>query len=68
MISIAFSTAKEKLISEIEQLREQMIILGNRHGFLHPEVQSCSRQLDQLLVQFYDQSRALMAEPPLRND
>ncbi|WP_350340522.1 aspartyl-phosphate phosphatase Spo0E family protein [Paenibacillus hexagrammi] len=38
---------------EIEQLRGQMVSLGSMYGFLHPDVQRCSRQLDQLLLQYY---------------
>ncbi|TXK77587.1 aspartyl-phosphate phosphatase Spo0E family protein [Paenibacillus sp. N3.4] len=30
-----------------------MVTLGTRYGFLHPEVQQCSRELDQLLLQYY---------------
>jgi hypothetical protein len=37
----------------IEELRGQMVILGTEYGFLHPDVQQCSRELDQLLLQYY---------------
>ncbi|MBD0383432.1 aspartyl-phosphate phosphatase Spo0E family protein [Paenibacillus sp. WST5] len=30
-----------------------MVILSNEYGFLHPEVQQCSQQLDELLLQYY---------------
>ncbi|PUA39553.1 hypothetical protein C8Z91_09000 [Paenibacillus elgii] len=39
---------------EIEDMREQMVSLGNQLGFMHPEVQHCSRQLDQLLLRYYE--------------
>ncbi|MFB6364855.1 Spo0E family sporulation regulatory protein-aspartic acid phosphatase [Paenibacillus elgii] len=39
---------------EIEDMREQMVSLGNQFGFMHPEVQHCSRQLDQLLLRYYE--------------
>ncbi|MFC3842240.1 Spo0E family sporulation regulatory protein-aspartic acid phosphatase [Paenibacillus sp. GCM10012304] len=44
---------QERLDIAIEQLRGQMVALGTEHGFLHPEVQQCSRELDQLLLQYY---------------
>ncbi|UKS30994.1 aspartyl-phosphate phosphatase Spo0E family protein [Paenibacillus sp. HWE-109] len=44
---------QERLNIEIEQLRSQMVSLGNAHGFLHPDVQQCSRELDLLLLQYY---------------
>lgn len=44
---------QERLNIEIEQLRGQMVSLGTTYGFLHPEVQQCSRELDQLLLQYY---------------
>nr|WP_240159873.1 aspartyl-phosphate phosphatase Spo0E family protein [Paenibacillus aceris] len=37
----------------IEQLRDQMVTLGTEFGFMHPDVQQCSRELDQLLLQYY---------------
>ncbi|MFN0224977.1 MULTISPECIES: aspartyl-phosphate phosphatase Spo0E family protein [Paenibacillus] len=42
------------LSREIEKLREQLVTLGIRFGLMHPEVQQCSRQLDELLLQYYD--------------
>jgi hypothetical protein len=57
MIWTPFSNADKELMTEIERIRDQMILLGNRHGFLHAEVQNCSRQLDQLLIQFYEAAR-----------
>ncbi|MNI53561.1 Spo0E like sporulation regulatory protein [compost metagenome] len=42
-----------QLCTEIEQIRSEMVVLGTIHGFLHPEVQACSRQLDVLLLQYY---------------
>ncbi|MDD9271310.1 Spo0E family sporulation regulatory protein-aspartic acid phosphatase [Paenibacillus sp. GCM10023248] len=44
---------QERLDIAIETLREQMVTLGTEYGFLHPEVQQCSRELDQLLLQYY---------------
>ena len=44
---------QERLDIAIEQLRGQMVALGTEYGFLHPEVQQCSRELDQLLLQYY---------------
>ncbi|UUZ84033.1 aspartyl-phosphate phosphatase Spo0E family protein [Paenibacillus sp. P26] len=39
---------------EIERVRERMIRLGDQFGLMHPEVQQCSRQLDELLLKFYE--------------
>ncbi|OCT16773.1 hypothetical protein A8709_07850 [Paenibacillus pectinilyticus] len=44
---------QERLHTKIEQLRGQMVSLGISYGFLHPDVQKCSRDLDQLLLQYY---------------
>lgn len=44
---------QERLDIAIEQLRGQMVTLGTEYGFLHPEVQQCSRELDKLLLQYY---------------
>jgi hypothetical protein len=41
------------ICDEIETLRSEMVSLGIQHGFLHPDVQRVSKQLDQLLVRFY---------------
>ncbi|WP_409347277.1 aspartyl-phosphate phosphatase Spo0E family protein [Paenibacillus sp. MBLB4367] len=43
----------EDICSEIEQVRQQMNVLGCSHGLLHPEVMKCSQQLDKLLIQHY---------------
>ncbi|MCD1259790.1 aspartyl-phosphate phosphatase Spo0E family protein [Paenibacillus athensensis] len=48
---------------QIEQLRGQMVLLGISHGFLHPEVQLCSRRLDQLLLQYYELTRVKPSAP-----
>jgi len=48
---------QDRLSRQIEQLRGQMVLLGISHGFLHPEVQLCSRRLDQLLLQYYKLNR-----------
>lgn len=53
MLSILQNYTLSQLSNEIEQIRDRMVILGTRHGFLHPEVQLCSRQLDELLLEFY---------------
>jgi hypothetical protein len=42
-----------KISREIELAREQMVRLGDRLGFLHPDVQLCSKQLDELLIEYY---------------
>ncbi|MEW9700694.1 Spo0E family sporulation regulatory protein-aspartic acid phosphatase [Paenibacillus sp. SI8] len=57
MLPILVTEPQERLNTEIEQLRGQMVTLGNAHGFLHPDVQLCSRQLDQLLLQYYHSLR-----------
>jgi hypothetical protein len=44
---------REAIEREIERVREQMVKLGAIYGFLHPDVQRCSKQLDSLLIQFY---------------
>ncbi|MBP1962534.1 aspartyl-phosphate phosphatase Spo0E family protein [Paenibacillus aceris] len=44
---------QERLDIAIEQLRDQMVTLGTEFGFMHPDVQQCSRELDQLLLQYY---------------
>ncbi len=43
---------------EIEDMREQMVSLGKRLGLMHPEVQHCSRQLDQLVLRYYEAHKA----------
>lgn len=42
------------VVEEIESVRMEMVKLGTRYGMLHPDVQRCSRQLDELLNQYYD--------------
>ncbi|WP_426451736.1 aspartyl-phosphate phosphatase Spo0E family protein [Paenibacillus sp. S-38] len=42
---------------EIEKLRERLVTLGIRFGLMHPEVQECSRQLDELLLKYYETVR-----------
>lgn len=51
------SKMENKIVVEIERIREQMVELGIRHGFLHPKVQACSRELDELLLQYYNWRR-----------
>lgn len=41
------------LCEEIETLRREMVVLGTRYGFLHPDVQGVSHRLDLLLMRFY---------------
>jgi hypothetical protein len=48
-----YTTSQTKLCNEIEQIRSRMVVLGTQYGFLHPDVQQCSRQLDELLLEFY---------------
>ncbi|MFD0696422.1 aspartyl-phosphate phosphatase Spo0E family protein [Paenibacillus sp. GCM10027628] len=57
MLTIFVTEPQERLNIEIEQLRDRMVILGNAYGFLHPEVQQCSQQLDKLLLQYYAMRR-----------
>lgn len=40
--------------NEIEKVRERMVRMGDQLGLMHPEVQKCSRQLDELLLRFYE--------------
>lgn len=42
------------LSCEIEKVRERMVRLSDQFGFMHPEVQQCSKQLDELLLRFYE--------------
>lgn len=53
LFSINFEL-RGRIAGEIERHREQMIRLGNELGLLHPEVQQCSRQLDELLLRYYE--------------
>nr|WP_245247274.1 MULTISPECIES: aspartyl-phosphate phosphatase Spo0E family protein [unclassified Paenibacillus] len=39
--------------SEIEEVRGHLVSLGIQFGLMHPEVQRCSQQLDELLLRFY---------------
>ncbi|MFC0211324.1 aspartyl-phosphate phosphatase Spo0E family protein [Paenibacillus chartarius] len=45
--------AHNRICEEIEELRSEMVTLGIKFGFLHPDVQLCSKRLDQLLLQYY---------------
>lgn len=47
------ATLEANMSSQIERLRGQMVSLGTRYGLLHPEVQQCSEQLDELLLEYY---------------
>jgi hypothetical protein len=54
------STVERALLStEIEMVRKQMVMLGDQLGFLHPEVQQCSKRLDVLLVKYYEMDKIL---------
>ncbi|WP_254777039.1 aspartyl-phosphate phosphatase Spo0E family protein [Paenibacillus sp. yr247] len=53
MLTYFVTEPQERLNIAIEQLRGQMVTLGNVYGFLHPDVQQCSRDLDQLILQYY---------------
>ncbi|GAB7056000.1 MULTISPECIES: aspartyl-phosphate phosphatase Spo0E family protein [Paenibacillus] len=41
------------ITSEIEEVRGRMVSLGVQFGLLHPEVQRCSQQLDELLLRYH---------------
>jgi hypothetical protein len=44
---------------EIELARSHMVKLVDQYGFMHPEVQRCSSQLDVLLLKFYQLDKQL---------
>ncbi|TBL71617.1 aspartyl-phosphate phosphatase Spo0E family protein [Paenibacillus thalictri] len=46
--------SRTALSIEIEIVRKQMNLLGEQLGFLHPDVQACSKKLDKLLLQYYE--------------
>lgn len=46
-----------EISKEIERVREQMVSLGGRLGFMHSEVQRCSQQLDDLLIKYYEMDK-----------
>ncbi|MBP1992014.1 aspartyl-phosphate phosphatase Spo0E family protein [Paenibacillus eucommiae] len=54
MKSTEVLNSKKRLSTEIEHLRNRMVHLGSHLGFLHPDVQLCSSQLDDLIVQYYE--------------
>ncbi|WP_246302802.1 aspartyl-phosphate phosphatase Spo0E family protein [Paenibacillus plantarum] len=58
MLPLFVTEPQERLHIKIEQLRGKMVSLGTSHGFLHPDVQKCSRDLDQLLLQYYATRRS----------
>ncbi|MDQ1912116.1 aspartyl-phosphate phosphatase Spo0E family protein [Paenibacillus sp. GD4] len=43
-----------ELSCEIETLRAHMVELGSVLGLMHPDVQRCSKQLDELLLRYYE--------------
>ncbi|WNR45640.1 aspartyl-phosphate phosphatase Spo0E family protein [Paenibacillus roseipurpureus] len=53
MLPLFLTEPQERLHMKIEQLRGEMVSLGTSFGFLHPDVQKCSQDLDQLLLQYY---------------
>lgn len=53
MVMSGTATLDASMSSQIERLRGQMVSLGTRYGLLHPEVQQCSEQLDELLLEYY---------------
>jgi hypothetical protein len=57
MLTPTGTEMRNQISQEIELVREEMIRLGTHFGFLHPEVQRCSKRLDQLLLLFYDLER-----------
>jgi uncharacterized coiled-coil protein SlyX len=42
------------LNAEIEQAREQLVLLVGQFGFMHPDVQQSSKHLDTLLLSYYE--------------
>jgi len=44
---------RQNISVKIESMRGQMVMLGTRHGFLHPDVQNCSKKLDLLVLEYY---------------
>jgi len=50
---VATIEASQSIDTRIEHMRGQMVMLGTRHGFQHPDVQSCSRKLDLLVLEYY---------------
>lgn len=53
MRNAAYCEKHIRICKEIETVRGEMVALGTEFGFLHPDVQLCSRRLDQLLLRFY---------------
>ncbi|WP_235886262.1 aspartyl-phosphate phosphatase Spo0E family protein [Paenibacillus cymbidii] len=50
------------LNEQIEAVRRRMVALGERHGFLHPDVMACSQWLDRLLLEYYSRARNVELE------
>jgi hypothetical protein len=53
MRSAAGSEMLNRIYEEIETVRGEMVGLAMELGFLHPDVQRCSRKLDQLILHYY---------------
>lgn len=43
----------EGIKQRIEEMRDQMIELGDAYGLNHPQVLTASKELDDLIVQFH---------------
>lgn len=44
---------KQILLAKIQEKREEMFFIGNKHGLNAEETVTCSRELDQLLNEYY---------------
>jgi hypothetical protein len=64
MRSVASSELLNRICEEIETVRGEMVALALELGFLHPDVQLCSRRLDQLLLHFYSLESAYRRSVP----
>lgn len=53
MLGPGSSDSHLAISSEIEEVRGRLVSLGIQFGLMHPEVQQCSQQLDELLLRFY---------------
>lgn len=53
------SYTNENLISNIEKLRKEMIIVGMKKGFESSQVISISQKLDLLIYQFQKQTKCI---------
>jgi hypothetical protein len=53
MVLVLEKTEGHQLNEAIENLRMEMMLLGDKLGLAHPSVQHCSEQLDLLLLEYY---------------